>query len=554
MKITVLIALIAVLREAEGRIDHSLKNKKRVLCKKWLLLTLTVLASAMILSSCGAKAGGGSGEGTSAGSASQSESAVKKMTLLFHFKSSMLDPSNDLVAVRAGITETLVRLDENLAVQPWLATRWEAQGDDTWIFEIRNGVTFQDGAPLDAAAVQASLERAVSVNGALKNALDIKSMQAQGQQLTIVTNKPNPALVSELINPYASIINVEAEKAMGTKNFNLAPVGTGPFKVTSFSPGIQIQLECYDGYWDGASPLQQVDFKFNEDGNVRSLALQSGEVDIATQLPAESVEPIEQSSDLHVESLPGLRVHFLLFNPAGEATKELKVRQALNLLLDRQSIANDVMLGYAAPANGPFNASLPFGSTDPVQPENVEQAKALLQEAGYVLENGKMVKDGQPLTLELLTYKARPELPLIAQVFQSEALKAGVTINIRTVENVDTAIRDNNNWDIVTYSNLSAPRGDGGYFLNSALMPGGALNAADIEIDELSGVVNTLNAASDMDERIRLTQEAVEISKQYMPHAYIVYPNIIVGMSDRVTGWKPGAEDYYFMTNKMDVN
>lgn len=478
----------------------------------------------------------------------------KKATLIYHFKSGSLDPANDYVVLKAGIVETLARLSETLEVQPWLAAGWETRDNTTWNLTIRHGVKFHNGAALDAAAVKASLERTIAVNKSMAGALKIASMAANGQQLTVVTKEPHPMFITELINPYSAIVHVEEEKKVGSQAFNQAPVGTGPFKVKKFTPNVEIALERFDGYWDGTPKLSEVRFKFNEDGNVRALALQSKEADIVTQIPAETVEAIQKNSELIVESIAGLRVHFLLFNPIREQMQEVKVRKALDTLLNRDSIARDLMLGHATPANGPFNSRLPFGSQDPVSKPDVEEAKKLLEEAGYKAgANGRLAKDGKPLTLELVTYKGRPELPLIAQLLQSDAAKAGVTMNIQTVENIDTYIRENSNWDIVTYSNLTAPRGDGGYFLNSAFMPGGGLNGADINSEKLSSVIRRLNATGDVEQRNEITQEAVDVIKDEALHSYTVYPNVIAGMNKRITGWKPGAEEYYILTHKMDV-
>lgn len=177
---------------------------------------------------------------------------------MINFKSGSLDPSNSFTPLKAGIVETLVRMDEKLEVKPWLASKWEAKDDRTWAFAIRDGVTFQDGTKLDAAAVKASLERAMAASKPLKGALKIASMEASGLELKIVTTEPHPALPSDLVNPYASIISVEAEKKMGTEAFNQAPVGTGPFQVKQFTPNIDISLKRYDGYWDGKAKVDEI--------------------------------------------------------------------------------------------------------------------------------------------------------------------------------------------------------------------------------------------------------------------------------------------------------
>ncbi|MFC4769095.1 nickel ABC transporter substrate-binding protein [Effusibacillus consociatus] len=478
----------------------------------------------------------------------------KKVTLLYTFKTGSLDPHNSRTPLNAGITETLVKLDKDLKLEGWLATKWEAKDDTTWVFTIRDGVTFHDGTKVDAAAVKASFERGIAASKTLASALKIASMEASGQTLTIKTKEPYPALPSELVNPYASVVNAEAEKKMGKEAFNNAPVGTGPFKVKQFTPNIEVLVERYDGYWAGKPKLKEASFKFNEDANVRTLALQSKEADIVYNLPAESIDAIKKNEALKIESVPSLRTHLIMYNLQKTVMQDLKVRMALNYLVNRESIAKDIMLGHAIPANGPFNTRLPFGSKEPGVPMDVTKAKALLEEAGYKAgADGKMMKDGKPLTLELITYKGRPELPLMAQLLQSDAAKAGVTINIKTVEKVDSYLKENKDWDMVTYSNLTAPRGDGGFYLNTAFIPEGSLNQGKINNSRLNDIIKQLNGTGDNYKRVQLSQDAVAVINKEVLQSFAVYPNIIVGINKRVVGWTPGAEEYYMFTHTMDV-
>lgn len=106
---------------------------------------------------------------------------------------------------------------------------------------------------------------------------------------------------------------------------------------------------------------------------------------------------------------------------------------------------------------------------------------------------------------------------------------------------------------MTTYSNLTAPRGDGGFFLNSAFVPGGSLNPTDMNSTTLHAVIAQLNATADPAKRVELTKKAVQTVKEEVLHSYAVYPNIIVGVNKRVTDWKPGADEYYIVTNNMDV-
>ncbi|WP_094777213.1 nickel ABC transporter substrate-binding protein [Domibacillus aminovorans] len=478
----------------------------------------------------------------------------KSVTMIFSFKSPNMDPHTGFTPIRAGVTETLLKLDKNSSIEGWLAEHWSTEDNVTWEFAIRNGITFHDGTKLDAARVKASIERSIAVNESLAGSLKIKSMEAEGQTLIITTIEPYPALPSELVNPYTSIVNTEGEKEMGAEAFRNAPVGTGPFQVKKFTSNQEVQVSKYDGYWAGEPKIDEAIIKFNEDANVRALALQSKEADIVYNLPAEGIEVIEKDEHLKVESVPGLRSHFILYNQQSANVSDVKVREALNLLLDRKSIADDIMLGHAEPANGPFNSNLPFGLDDKVQELNVEKAKSLLSEAGYT-ENadGKMEKGRKPLKLELITYKARPELPLIAQLLQSDAAKAGVDIEIKNVENADTYLAENTDWDLATYSNNTSPRGDGSYFLNTAFTETGALNVGKISIPQLNEVIKELNTTTDAEKRTELTKDAADIINKNVAHSYAVYPNIIVGINNRITNWQPTAEEYYILTHTLDV-
>ncbi|MBD8497361.1 nickel ABC transporter substrate-binding protein [Paenibacillus arenosi] len=488
------------------------------------------------------------------GSTDSTQKKTKKVTMIYHLSVNTLDPHNSWAPLRAGAVETLVKLDSEMKPSPWLAKEWKSIDPHTWVFVLRDKVTFHDGVKMDAAAVKSSLERSLKSNQSLSRALKIASMEAKGQELTIVTSEPNPALPSEFINPYTSIVSTAAEAKVGTMSFNDKPVGTGAFKVASFAPNREANLVRYEGYWDTPAMLDEVSFQFNEDANVRMMALQSKEADIAYQLPAESIEALELDNNLTVESVTGLRVHYLIYNARRPHMQDIRVRKAFDLLVDRKMVVEGIMFGHGQPANGPFPKTLPFGNDGEIPAFNSAKALELLQEAGYKPNsNGKLEKNDVPLSIQLITYKTRPELTLIAQLFQSEAAKIGVQVEIKIVENIDAHLRENDQWDMVTYSSLSAPRGDGGYFLNAAYQQGGALNPGNIEVNHLAPVLKQLNASEDQEARMKLSKEVVSVVQDEVPHSYVAYPNILVGMNKRVLNWAPGAEEYYIITNKMDV-
>ncbi|MGM0920547.1 MAG: nickel ABC transporter substrate-binding protein [Bacillota bacterium] len=475
----------------------------------------------------------------------------KHINFLYNFSTNSLDPHVDssYVPLRAGITETLVRLDEeNLTIAPWLAESWEGEDGQHWTIKLREDVTFQNGNKMDAEAVKASLERALKESVAIQHALKIDKIEADGYTLHISTKEPFPEFVSELVNPNVSIIDVTEEDIVNK------PVGTGPFALKSFTPGSKLELERYADYWDGASNLDSVTFAFNEDANARSLALKSGQVDIVYRPEVESLDSLQAQDGMKVESTETFRVHQMTMNMERKSLQDVNVRRAVDALIDRQKIVDTILLGYAKPAVGPFLPSLPFAPSYEQSETGTDIAVKYLKEAGYSLENGKMQKDGEPLTFTLLTYSARADLPLIAQVFQSDAKRIGIDVEIRQIDIPEEYMASNRDWDLATYSNLTAPRGDAGYYLNATYHPTGALNFSGAHEPELTAIIDKLNQTVSQKERAVLAEQAADYVHDNVINSFVLHPSTIVAYNEnKVKNWLTTRSEYYMITNKLDV-
>ena len=202
------------------------------------------------------------------------------------------------------------------------------------------------------------------------------------------------------------------------------------------------------------------------------------------------------------------------------------MRRALDALIDRQGIVDTILLGYGESAIGPFLPSLPFAPTyeKAASQSGEEAAVHYLKEAGYTLQNSVMTKDGKPLQLTLLTYSARADLPLIAQVFQSDAKKIGIDVQIRQIDTPEDYMASNRDWDIATYSNLTAPRGDAGYYLNATYHPKGALNFSGSEDPELTAIIDELNLTVDPEKRAELAEKAANYVHDNVLNSFVLHP------------------------------
>ena len=165
----------------------------------------------------------------------------KHINVAFFWIASDLDPANNYngwVLSRLGVGESLVKLNDELKVEACLADSWENVDETTWKFHIREGVMFSNGKAVDAEAVKASIERAISMNDRAAEYLKIDSMEADGQDLTIKTTEANAALLNNLVEPVFDIIDTtESEETIQT-----APVCTGPYVVSGFTPEQTVTL------------------------------------------------------------------------------------------------------------------------------------------------------------------------------------------------------------------------------------------------------------------------------------------------------------------------
>lgn len=503
------------------------------------IVIFTVLAIMALLTAC------------SNNSAEGGADAPKQVNLLFNFATSSLDPHVDTsyVPLRAGISETLVYLnDETLEIEPWLAESWESEDGQNWTIQLREDVQFQNGNPMDAQAVKASLERAMADNVAIQNALRIESIDAEGFELQIKTTMPFPEFPSELVHPNTSIIDVTET------DFINKPIGTGPFAVESFTPGTAVDLVRFEDYWDGAAKLEKARFSFNEDANARSLALESKGADIVFRPEVETVEQLEAIDGVTVESTSTFRVHQMTMNLQRESLKDVHVRQAIDALIDRETIAETILSGHAEVATGPFPSSFSFAPDYPEKQYGIEAARSHLEQAGYEEQDGVMQKDGEPLTWTLLTYSARADLPLIAQVFQSDAGQLGIDVTIEQIEIPEEHMAANRDWDLTTYSNLTAPRGDAGYYLNATYHPNGALNFSGADDDLLTAMIDELNQVVGQQERSAIAEEIASYVDEQMYNSFVLHPNTLVAYdSDKVKNWTTTRSEYYMLTNELDV-
>ncbi len=283
--------------------------------------------------------------------------------------------------------EQLVHREPKAKMIPGLATAWRQVDDRTWRFELRKGVKFHGGEPLNAESVKYSYERIMDPNQKSPIASGLRLVEkvsvVDAHTVEIVTKAPAPVLPAYL-SLYTNIVSKSWVTSKGdqfaARNMN----GTGPFKFVDWRKSDYIKLTRNDEYWGGPAAVKNVVIRPIPDANTRVLALQKGEVDVVQELPPALADEMKKSAELRVSAVPSVRVHFMLLRTDMKPFDDPRVRQAVNYAVNKEAITKQLLRGFANPLTQILTPAI-FGHTPevPGYPYDPNKAKALLREAGH---------------------------------------------------------------------------------------------------------------------------------------------------------------------------
>lgn len=291
-------------------------------------------------------------------------------------------------SVASNFFDALVLRDEALNLQPGLATSWEVLDNGMRLrFKLRQGVTFHNGEPFNAETVKFSIERLLGPEGAKgpqqSNYTSIGSVAViDPYTVDIVMKRPDPVMLTKLAGYGAMMVPPRYVTEKGGQGFGAAPVGTGPFRVTAYENKVSVTLEPNRGYWGGAPKLDKVVYRFIVEPNTQVAELQSGGIDIASNVPVAQAATIAKAATLSLISITGPTVSVARFNTRNGPTTDERVRKAIVMAIDRDTIVKQILQGHAQPVVS-FQSTLSFGY-DPAQkaiPFDPAGAKKLLAEA-----------------------------------------------------------------------------------------------------------------------------------------------------------------------------
>lgn len=454
-----------------------------------------------------------------------------------------LDPAvewDGWATVRYGISETLFRFNEEMEVEPWLAESYENIDPNTWKITLKEGIQFSNGEALTPDIVVQNLEHIAETNDRAAYLLDA-SYEVDGQDITITTTEPIGDFIYQLGDPYASMIDLNNTEDAATQ-----PIGTGPYQVAEFEPETNIRLVPNENYWNGDPQLAQATFTAVEDQETKNLALQNGDVDAGMNMTIEGFQTFEGNEDYNNYSIPTGRAFMMYYNL--DTLEDQRIREGIHLLIDKESLANDLLDGSMTPAEGFFPDYTGIGGDQlEVETYNIERAEELFEEAGLVDSDNDGYRDlnGEEFAIRIAYYE-RLALEPIAVELQAALDRAGIQSEVQKYESTDYF--ESNDYDLGFYSVVTNSIGDPYYFLNSVVSPDGVQNYTNYSSEAALSLVESLENEFDPEERAKL---AIQIQQEIINDRALEvfgFNNSMVTTKASLEGFEPHPSDYYGLT------
>ena len=469
-----------------------------------------------------------------------------------------LDPhaANDgySLYVMVNIYETLVRLNEDLELEPALAESYEQIDDTTWEFVLREDVEFHDGEPFNAEAVKINLDRVLDEDIGSPLAFlftEIDEVEVVDEYTVhITTHQPFAALPSHLAHPGGHMISpavIEADYAAmedgaaPLTEVNKNPIGTGFFKFESIVEGDNIVLVRNEGYWGEPAAPKSVTFRAVPEDGARVAELTTGNADLIYPTSPQDVPQINESENAYAREADSANMTYLGFNTEVEPFDDPVVRQAIAMAIDKDVIIEELLEGIALKAETPLNPTVNAHSEDiePIE-YNMDAARELLEENGYedgfsaeVIMNNRTHADVATFIQEALS-----ELNIELSISQVEA---GTFQEYAATGNFEMLM---GGWGTVTL--------DGDYGLypmfhsDNIGAPGNRTRYSNEEVDEL---LDLARVETDEETRFQYYHDAQQIIVDEAPLVPIYHTVLISGIQEDLNNYFQFPSSFPYIKN-----
>lgn len=434
-------------------------------------------------------------------------------------------------------------------LNPMLAESWERIDDLTLEFHLREDVTFHNGDPLTAEDVKFTFDRMlIDTPPELENASAYVSTVAEinvidDYTVQFVTAEPDPILENRLCSWCSWILPKEYIEEVGEDEFDMNPIGTGPYQFVRLSQDSELVMEAFEDYFMGPPASDTLEFRVIPETAGRVAAITSGEVDIITNVPPDQVETLQDTDQVYVSRIPLANCHVLVYNTNHPSIDDKRIRQAMNYAIDRELLVDSLWEGGAVLMRSHqfeeygdmFNEDRPYTPYDP------DRARELLEEAGYDGEEIVYYSNPDYYTNEQVAGQA------IVEMWQEVGINASFQVDENRSElDFDEAI-------VRTWSNSSFTADpDGAFWLRwgpDTTPQRGWSNWDDDQSEwdapeEFNEIGEEMRRTLDQDERFEMFQQLLDIWEEEAPGTVLYIPMENYAIRDHVE-WNPYS--FYYM-------
>ncbi len=450
------------------------------------------------------------------------------------------ESSNGWSLIGHGIAEGVYKVDEEGNLVSRFIKELNQVDENNWEATLNEDVMFSDGEKVDAKALAKCMNEITEKNPISQGTVGAIKFEATGDYSVKINTEKVTKTLSSVLSEWTHVVYKE------DKDGNY--IFTGPYTVKNLDAGIQLDLQPNE-YYPNAEKRSDVIVKAFEDTSAMKLAFESGEIDMAFNLPVDVSKMLESEKHI-VNKFDAGYQYFSFVNLENKTLSDLKVRQALNKLFDREEMLKALNGGQVA--KGMFANYFSFAGNSDVKTD-VEEAKKLLDEAGWKLNSdGIREKDGKTLELNLVTYASRPDLPIIMQIMASQLDSVGIKTKTSMSDDISKTAADGD-YDLMVYAQFTAPYGEPAFFLNQTFRSSAETNYARYnskEFDEILDEISNLPLGKERDE---LAIKAQELLFEDLPVLYLVDPQWKIAVSERLENYKIYGGDYYVINDKLGI-
>ncbi|GAB4125841.1 MAG: ABC transporter substrate-binding protein [Roseiflexaceae bacterium] len=442
-----------------------------------------------------------------------------------------------------GAGEALMRMNRQFQLEPWLAEEVTQIDPLTWQIKLRSGVLFHDGSTMTASDVAESIKDSWANLAGATNFLSKESEIAVIDATTLTIKTPAPAgNVPNALANWNFVIHKPAQ--------NDISILTGMYRPVKLEKDQEMVFERFEQYWGGVPPLARLIVKKIPDANARALALQSGDLDMLTNVPPDIADALP--ADITRTSVPGTRMHHIILNHTRAPFNDLAIRQAASLAIDREALLAATLAGQGAVASNMYPTSLGIPIVE-AQITDLEQAQALLDQAGWKPgADGIREKDGRRLSFLLYSYPGRPELTQMAIAIQSQLQAVGFEVKVEEVADIVATIEGGEFQASMFSVNVSS---DPQYMPGISLITGANFNYGGYSNSAFDALFEQLRGEGDPAKRQELAKQLQEIVEADTPNIYLAVPPLITAFREgSITGYSPYADDLYLVTRELGLS